>query len=102
MKFIRMLKSDISVYRDYEITHEKSPRTMKATMFDMGAEKDGTRIINTKVYPTESDVQTQNKSLHELAEVLEVYIPAVLAWIGQSRDRCCLLLENRKLERKRR
>jgi hypothetical protein len=72
------LKKDISDYRDYEISHEKSPRRMNATVFD---EQGTMRMAATKLYPTEKDQQVESKALHDLARDLDLYVTRVIELI---------------------
>lgn len=88
------LKADVSDYRDYQIAYEKSPRTMKATMFSLdGAD---VRIVNTRLYPTERDVNTESKPPSTMIGVIDEYIDELILFIESNRDRTVLPLEEPK------
>lgn len=53
---IRELKSEISDFRDYEIAHEKNPRTLRGTSFTMDGK---TRLNLNVVYPTEKELNSK-------------------------------------------
>jgi hypothetical protein len=84
------LKQDVSDYRDYEIAHEKSPRTMKATAFNLDGT--GVRIASTKLYPGERDQQKESRPPDEVMLVIAEYLAAVVACITENRDRTALEL----------
>ena len=60
LKLAQQLKADISDHRDYEIAHEKSPRTLHATVFDT---EGVTKIASTRFSPTARDQQVETKPL---------------------------------------
>jgi hypothetical protein len=74
-------KKAISDHRDYQIAHEKSPRTVRGTNFSL----DGTqvRMSISKIYPKEGDEHTESIPLDDLAALLDRYINLI-----------CDLLEN--------
>jgi hypothetical protein len=74
----KILKTDISDYRDYEIAHEKSPRRMSGTMFDS---EGNMKMTAMSLYPTEKDQQVESKVLHDLARDLDIYITQVIELI---------------------
>ena len=84
------LKKDISDHRDYEIAHEKSPRTMFATVYDG---KGSTSIASTKLYPKESDQQAQTQDLHALLKKIDGYLTLVTEFIRTNQDKTRLKLE---------
>ena len=90
MKAAGELKSGISDHRDYEIAHEKSPRTMFATMYDG---KGSTSIASTKLYPKESDRQAQTEDLHALLTKIDDYLTLVVEFIKTNQDKTRLKLE---------
>ena len=84
-----VLKRDISDHRDYEIAHEKSPRTMHATTFSGKR----TSIASTKLYPKETDKQVETEDLETLLERLDAYLLQVIDFIAINRDKACLKAE---------
>lgn len=54
---INELKKEISDFRDYEIAHEKSPRTIRGTSFNMDGK---TRLSINVIYPTEKELENKN------------------------------------------
>lgn len=86
---IRKLKEDISDHRDYQIAHEKSPRTLRATGFD---EQGNTKIIGTKLYPKEGDRQNETKLLEELLTEINEYLDMITEFIQQNGNKTRLKL----------
>ncbi len=50
----RILKTNISDYRDYQVAHHKSPRTLRGTAFHH-EQSDSVRMVHIALYPRESD-----------------------------------------------
>ncbi len=93
-ELIKKLKKDISDYRDYKISHQKSPRVIKATVFAGGK----TRMSITKIYPSEEEQQElredlETKFLDELKLDLETYIEYVIEFIKTNKAKTNLRLE---------
>ncbi len=84
MALAAVLKKDISDYRDYEIAHEKSPRRMRATIFDADGNM---RIAGVSLYPTEKDQQVESKVLHDLSKDMAIYIDRVIELIGSNQNK---------------
>jgi hypothetical protein len=83
------LKSLIADFRDYQIAHEKSPRTMKGTLYD----NDGNvRLGGGRLYPKESDVQVDSSDLTKLRTALEGYVELVTTFIEANQDKTALKL----------
>jgi hypothetical protein len=84
------LKKRISDYRDYQIAHEKSPRTLRGTMW--GPDR-RLRMSNNRVYPKASDRQVDTESLEELKNSLEDYIRDLIVLIESNADKTALRLQ---------
>lgn len=78
------LKKDISDFRDYQIAHEKNPRSMRGTAFSF---TDGrASMISTTIYPTAKDQQVQSKDMNDLLKEIDSYIGQVIELIKSNRD----------------
>lgn len=86
------LKRDISDHRDYQIAHEKSPRTLHGTAWDAAGQ---TKIISSRLYPKEGDQQVQTKLLDELLQGVDVYLEQIVRFIKNNADRTTLEIEKR-------
>lgn len=90
---IKQLKEDISDYRDYEISHQKSPRALKATVFSL---VDDTARISTMMYtPKDSDKQVDSKHPPELLIQLNRYIDCIIEFILHNQNKTVLRLETK-------
>ena len=89
-RLISQLKKDISDYRDKQIAHEKSPRTIKGTAFKLDTGE--SQIINIKLYPTEKDQQFESKEINQMIWLLEQYICEMVDYISLNRDKTNLEL----------
>jgi hypothetical protein len=88
-KRVTELKTLVANFRDYQIAHEKSPRTIKATVYD----KDGdARLADGRLYPKESEVQVESSDLTKLRTELEGYVESVTTFIEANRDKTNLKL----------
>ena len=85
-ELIKTLKEWVSDYRDKEIAHEKSPRTMKATMFSHGATST-TWVASTKIYPTEKDKQVESKEIDEVMNLIDKYISEIVKYIQKNKEK---------------
>ena len=85
----KQLKKNISDHRDYEIAHEKSPRTLHGTIFNA---EGGTKIASIKLYPKERDQQVETKLLDDLLRELDGYIGKVIELVTTNRDKTNLEL----------
>ena len=90
LKLARQLKADISDHRDYEIAHEKSPRTLHATAFDS---EGVTKIASIKFSPTARDQQVETKPLDDLMMELGRYIEKMIELVTRNRDQTNLELK---------
>jgi hypothetical protein len=91
MKAAMELKGDISDHRDYEIAHEKSPRTMFATGFN---DKGQTTIISTKLYPKDRDEQASTQELEKLLAKIDGYLTLVMEFIKTNQNKTRLKTES--------
>lgn len=80
-------KDRVSDYRDYNIAHEKSPRTLRATAFDADGR---TRMVLVRLYPTDRDQQIESESPDKLLPDLDAYIQEMLGFLTMNRDRTSL------------
>jgi hypothetical protein len=87
---LKSLKTDIADYRDYQISHEKSPRTMHGVHFSGTGE---TSIISMKMYPKDTDTQAQSKSLGKLEEDLLLYLREIMVLVRTNRGKSKLKLK---------
>lgn len=78
------LKTDIADFRDYQIAHEKSPRTIRG----VGLLGDGGAfMMSTKLYPKDSDGQVQSKSPEKLKLDLLLYLREIMELVRANRER---------------
>lgn len=84
------LKQAVSDYRDYQIAHEKSPRTVQGTIFD-NVDPSKTRISTLKVNPKPSDQHFEHAPLGEIVESIDRYIELMLGWIAANGESSNLL-----------
>lgn len=92
-ELMQNLKQCVSDYRDKEIAHEKSPRTMKATMFGHGA-RNTVWVASTKIYPTEKDKQVESKEIDEVMGLIDKYTSEVVKYIQENKDKTNLEITN--------
>jgi len=83
------LKRRISDIRDYQISHEKSPRTMQGTTWSGAG---GVCIQLGRLFPKESEMPVQTEDLIELRTELERYLDLVVAFVegNESKSRLAL------------
>jgi len=94
---IQKCKKEISDYRDYQIAHEKSPRTMRGTMYSL----DGSdvRMFLNQIYPRSPNVkQIESGTPDALLLLIDEYLSNVLAFVSQNSAKTALKLEERKPE----
>lgn len=90
LDMLKMLKRDISDHRDYEIAHEKSPRTTRCTFLTLDGKAS---IISSQFYPTEPFKQSQTKPLKELIGEIDLYLEMVITLIRNNTNKTNLNLE---------
>lgn len=99
IKIVNELKNGISDFRDYEISHEKSPRTLRGTSYD--AEGNTSLTLNV-LYPTEKELadkkfQRQSKSLKELMKNLDKYLEIVISFVEENQDKSALKTDEKDM-----
>jgi len=64
------LRKRIADFRDSQIAHEKSPRTVRGTI----ADPTDARMVTTRLYPKDNDQQVESESLAELINAIGSYV----------------------------
>lgn len=67
---INELKRDVSDFRDYQIAHEKSPRTMRGISWDQAG---NVTMSVMKLYPKETDKHVESKAIADLEKSIGKY-----------------------------
>lgn len=81
---ISELKKKISDYRDYQIAHEKSPRTVFGTTLDKVG---GIKIVTSRIYPKESEYAGEESvTPNEIFESVESYVEMIVSFIVANQD----------------
>jgi hypothetical protein len=83
-KSVSDLRQRISDFRDQQIAHEKSPRTMRGTTWDTTGE---VMLATNRLYPKDSDKQVNSESLGGLMAALAEYIGSVISFVEANRSR---------------
>ena len=78
------LKSAISDHRDYQIQHEKSPRTMYGTSYNPEGE---TTIMQLRLNPTEKDRQINSAPLGNLLKEADGYLRLTVELVKTNADK---------------
>lgn len=88
----RRLKSDVSDFRDQQIAHHKSPRTIRGIYYN---QEGTTRMVSSRLYPTERDEgkQAETRALHELTGDLDAYLMSIVDLMQSNADRTRLELK---------
>lgn len=89
---VNKLKTEISDFRDYQITHHKNSRTTRGTMFGPTGE---IRMLLTSVYPKPEDKQIESKNLKELLELIDIYIDEVVYFLKTNNKKTNLRLDTK-------
>jgi len=89
---IMLLKERICDYRDEEITHEMSLRTIKGTAW--GASRDA-RIVGGTLYPREGDRRATSEELPQLMDAINLYIRQVIMLVQSNKDKSRLRLKGK-------
>ena len=92
-KTVNRLKKDVSDFRDKEIAHEKSPRTIRGISFN---DKGQVGIFSTQLYPTDINKQTQTKYLTDLLCDIGLYLDQVMLLVRCNKNRTNLELNDRQ------
>jgi hypothetical protein len=89
------LKREINDFRDYEITHEKSPRTIRGTSFNTDGK---TRLTLNVIYPTEKELkekkyQRESAFIDDLRIKIDEYLDSLVDFIETNADKTVLSKE---------
>lgn len=92
---INELKKEISDFRDYEIAHEKSPRTIRGTSFNMDGK---TRLSLNVIYPTEKELegkkyQRESAFIDDLWIKIGEYLNSLVDFIEVNQEKTALPLK---------
>ena len=96
METITQLKSDVSDFRDYRISHieeSRRGRVLRGTLFNADG---NTRLAIGMLYPKEKDRQYDTKPLDDLLVELHTYINGIVMFIEANRDKTRLELAVQK------
>ena len=92
MEKVTQLKTDVSDFRDYQISHveeSRRGRVMRGTIFNADG---NTRLSIGMLYPKEKDRQYETKPLDELLTELDTYIASVIRFLETNRNKTRLEL----------
>ena len=81
---IAFLENNVAEFRDKQITHDKSWRSMHATAWSRNGQ---TRIAKVKLYPREGDKQIEGGEPRELLAAIAKYTEQLLSLIETNRSR---------------
>lgn len=84
-------RKQVSDYRDHNIAHEKSPRTMRGTLFSHDGGK--VRMFLNRIYPSDNDSQVESIPLDELMPILDRCLEKMLDFVVANKERTNLTLE---------
>lgn len=87
---IALLEDSLAEFRDKEIVHDRSPRSMHMTWFNADGE---TSLSKTKLYPRDGDQQVGGKMPRELMEAVKGYVDQLVALIEINRSKSRLPLK---------
>ena len=75
------LRKRVADFRDQEVAHEKSPRTMRGLTWGPDEE---VSFVSTRLFPKQSDKQTNSESLNSLANALQEYVSKVIEFLEEN------------------
>lgn len=81
---VEFLEDYLAEFRDKEITHDKSWRSMHGTIWHPEEE---VRLFKTKIYPRDGDKQIEGKQPSELLAAIEEYVDGIISLIETNRHR---------------
>ena len=81
---LAFLEDNLAEFRDKQITHDKSPRSMPLTLFTPDGEA---RVGKTKLYPQEGDTQIVGREPSELLAAIDEYIEQLASLIETNRSK---------------
>jgi hypothetical protein len=87
---VAFLEHSLAEFRDKEIAHDRSPRSMPMTRFNAAGE---TSLSKTRLYPREGDQQADGNTPRELIETVEGYVDQLIALIETNRSKSRLPLK---------
>ena len=74
------LRKRVADFRDQEVAHE-NPRTMRGLTWGPNGE---VSFVSTRLFPKQSDKQTNSESLNSLANALQEYISKVIEFLEEN------------------
>jgi hypothetical protein len=81
------LKKDVSDFRDYQIAHEKSPRTLHVVGFANAGDANANATIHlTRMNPREKDAYKMSKPITGLHDDIEAYIQMMVGLLRDNRE----------------
>jgi hypothetical protein len=83
------LKEKISDYRDYQVAHHKSPRTVRGVAFRHD-DPDSVRISSGQIYPRENERQIESLELNDAIGLIDRYLHAVIDFLENNEAKCRL------------
>lgn len=86
MQIARQLKSDVSDVRDYQISHEKSPRTMRI----LSTREGRVRMIQSRLFPREKDVQKEFPYVDEAFVLIDDYLGQLAELLNKNKSKTVL------------
>jgi hypothetical protein len=92
LDLISELKRDVADYRDKQIAHETSPRTVRGTTVDLDAET--VAMSSVRIHPTEHDQQVDSRVPGDVMTSIDRYITEMLKYISANRDKPALELSD--------
>lgn len=78
------LKKNISDFRDYQIAHEKSPRTLRNSAIDAEGRA---KMLLMQIYPKENEEQKESQSLEELFITINQYLGLIVDFLILNKDK---------------
>lgn len=82
---MNQLKEQVSDFRDDVITHQYSPRAMKATMFNYTTGE--TWMMNHRIEPKEGEGQREGIPLTQLTKQINGYILEVINYLSSNKNK---------------
>jgi hypothetical protein len=87
---VAVLEHSLAEFRDKEIAHDRSPRSMYMTRFNAVGEAS---LSKSRLYPCEGDQQADAKTPRELIKTVEGYVDQLIALIEINRSKSRLPLK---------
>lgn len=83
----KQLKEQVSDFRDYQIAHNKSPRTIKFP--NLGKPKSASMKLS-KLYPNDTDMQFESSETGNVLNLIEQYIVEVINLLKSNEEKTTL------------